>query len=334
MAESPRFRTPSPVKALISLKYRTPPSSDGLRTRSQKRNHFESVIKYRSQFMKPIGSKFSYYTWTGSSSDSDESEKENETGGPEPLDLRPAEPTDQDLFREGPVRGEIRQVLSPLGQNVISVAATQLRDGVVVEIPIKSEVVLPGAVDPHTASHPAVRGEASGHVQPSSSNSYGTAVRLTSPTSNQQRCVKNRSGPQAPRTKWVPIPDVSLKCKEAVLNHKNADRTFRWRRLYESSSPPSITYACVDSKCSARRKYVFNRATMEWSLLESSGGHVDPHEEAFPEAERKVETLIHAKLEAMGGKTAAVSTFHSPYIFVITCVVPFLLLNSYFLLLT
>ena len=67
-----------------------------------------------------------------------------------PLDLRPREPLDRELFRNPtpappPVRGSIRQVLSPNGANLVTVGATQLKSGLIAEVPIKSEVALPQA---------------------------------------------------------------------------------------------------------------------------------------------------------------------------------------------
>lgn len=216
--------------------------------------------------------------------------------------MRPEEPIDSHLFAEPePVRGQIRQILSPRGGNLVAVAATQLNNnGAVVEIPIKSEAANPGAADP--LSRPGPDLERRAIVKLASS----CAVTL-SPSKRSSR----RGGPHAPRTQWSPVPEVSLNSKDEVIKHKNADSTFHWKRLFESSSPPSITYECSDENCSAKRKYVLNRTTLQWRLFDSTIPHVDPHQEAYPEAKLEVNALIEDKLRATGGKTAQVSTFVS-----------------------
>lgn len=247
--------------------------------------------------------------WTGESESESESDEDRK-----PLDLRPREPADRELFRNlfrnptpaPPVRGSVRQVLSPNGAILVTVGATQLKSGEIIEVPIKSEVSLPEPVD-HTSHHYPRTTFGFRPLPPAP----GRRIRQNSRSPDE----KSQSAPKRTRkatsrvpTKWS-APSRTFNTRAEALEFKNNDPDFNWKRSSSSTSPPAYVYVCHDNNCPARIKLQLDRATTTWSLLESEQPHCHPHLPAPSVQDEEVTDRLHQKLKENGGKTAAVRFF-------------------------
>ena len=262
----------------------------------------QTFLDLAEMYMTPEPKKSSHISGSFSHGWTGESESESESDEDRSWTL------DRELFRNPtpapPVRGTLRQVLSPNGANLVTVGANQLKSGEIIEVPIKSEVSLPEPSD-HT-SHHYPRTTFGFQPKPPAP---GRRQKSRSPDEKSQKAPKRtRKATCRVPTKWS-APSRNFNTRQEALEFKNNDPDFNWKRSSSSTSPPAYVYVCHDNNCPARIKLQLDRATTTWSLLESEQPHCHPHLPAPDVQDEEVTNRLHQKLRENGGKTAAVRFF-------------------------